>query len=213
MTSFGAIRRRRRLLLVAGSAAGLSSRSILAASRSLVTNSACALRVHEGLDLVLDLLELRRRLGALVLDLDDVPAELRLHRIGELALVELEGHLGEFRHHLVLGEIAEVAALRRGARVLRLLLGELGEVAALLELGDDRLGLVLGRHQDVAGAHLLLAAHLLDGVVIDLAHRLLGDRGLALRLQQRFHQQLVADEVEAVPAGAMLSPIGLATSP
>src|SRR5215469_18940155 len=38
-----------------------------------------------GLDLVLHLFEFRRLLDALVLDLDDVPAELRLHRIGELS--------------------------------------------------------------------------------------------------------------------------------
>ena len=80
-------------------------------------------------DLRLDLFEGRRRLGALVLDLDDVPAELGLHRIGNLALVELECDLGEFRHHLLLGEIAEIAAFGR-ARVLRLLLGERGEIGA-----------------------------------------------------------------------------------
>ena len=39
-------------------------------------------------------------------------------------------------------------------------------------------------------------AHLLDRFVVDLLHRLVGDRGLAFRLQQRFHQQLVADEGE-----------------
>src|SRR5215468_5803323 len=64
-----------------------------------------------GLDLVLHLVELRRLLGALVLDLDDVPAELRLHRVGELARIHLERHLGELGHHLILGEIAEIAAL------------------------------------------------------------------------------------------------------
>ena len=32
---------------------------------------------------------------------------------------------------------------------LRLLLGDCREVAALVEIGDDRLGLVLGLHQDV----------------------------------------------------------------
>src|SRR5262249_57006072 len=42
---------------------------------------------HVGLDLVLDLLERRNRAVALVLDLDHVPAELRLDRIRQLALV------------------------------------------------------------------------------------------------------------------------------
>src|SRR5690349_24567453 len=75
---------------------------------------------HVGLELVLDLVELGDLALALVLELDDVPAELRLHRIGDLAFFQLEGRRGEFRHHLVFGEIAEIAALR-GARILRLL--------------------------------------------------------------------------------------------
>src|SRR5262249_36782994 len=44
-----------------------------------------------GLDLVLHLLEFRRLPGTLVLELDDVPAELRLHRIGKLSWIHLEG--------------------------------------------------------------------------------------------------------------------------
>src|SRR6187397_3355755 len=64
---------------------------------------------HIGLDLVLDLGELRHRLVALVLHLDDVPAELRLYRIRHLSLVQLECRFGEFRHHLVLAEVAEIA--------------------------------------------------------------------------------------------------------
>ena len=46
------------------------------------------------LDLRLDLFEGRRWPGPLVLDLDDVPAELGLHRVGQLPLAELERHLG-----------------------------------------------------------------------------------------------------------------------
>src|SRR5256885_15714692 len=45
---------------------------------------------QEIFQLVAHLVELRNRPVALLLDLDDVPAELRLHRIGELAGVELE---------------------------------------------------------------------------------------------------------------------------
>ena len=74
----------------------------------------------------------RRLLRALVLDLDDVPAELRLHRIGDLARVHLEGDVGEFRHHLALGEIAEIAAVAL-PRIFVLLLGERGEIGAPLE--------------------------------------------------------------------------------
>ena len=70
---------------------------------------------------------------ALVLDLDDMPAELRLHRLlGVGADLERERCLLEFRHHLCpVAEPAEIAALRRGAGSLRLLLGDLGEIAAL----------------------------------------------------------------------------------
>src|SRR6202049_2654361 len=49
---------------------------------------------HIGLDLGLDLVEIRRLAVALFLDLDDVPAELRFHRIGDLARLEREGHGG-----------------------------------------------------------------------------------------------------------------------
>ena len=130
-------------LSVEGSAAaggGWSRRSILADLRSFSTISACALCATKFSSWLLDLVEGRRRLGALVLDLDDVPAELRLDRIGNLALVELERDFGEFRHHLVLGEVAEIAAVG-GAGVLGFLLGERGEVRALLQLGFDVLGL------------------------------------------------------------------------
>src|SRR5271156_808739 len=60
--------------------------------------------------LILDLLERREALGPDALDLDDVPAELGLDRRGNLAFLQLEGGLREFRHHAVLGEPAEGAA-------------------------------------------------------------------------------------------------------
>src|SRR5262249_21254788 len=65
------------------------------------------------LQLTFDLIICRRRPDALVFDFDDVPAKLRLDRIRDLALIELESGFGEFRHHLILGEIAEVAAFGR----------------------------------------------------------------------------------------------------
>src|SRR5579871_6560784 len=57
---------------------------------------------HISFNLALDLIELRRLAVALLLDLDDVPAKLRLHGVGNLAWLELEGGLGKLRHHLVL---------------------------------------------------------------------------------------------------------------
>ena len=46
--------------------------------------------------------------------------------------------------------------------------------------------------------HFLLGRHLLDGLVVDLVHRLVGHAALPASLQQRFHQQLVAVEGEAL---------------
>ena len=150
----------------------------------------------EGLELRLHLLEGRCLAGALVLDLDDVPAELRLHGVGNLAGLECESGGREFRHHLVLGEVAEVAAVR-GARVLGFLLRKLGEVRALLQLGDDRLRLILGLDQNVTGVNFLLAGDLLRGFLIDLLQGLVGQGGLALVIEQGVHQETVAAEGEA----------------
>src|SRR5262245_1360063 len=132
-----------------------------------------------GLDLVLHLLELRRLLGALVLDLDDVPAELRLHRIGELARIHLERDLGELGHHLILGEIAKIAAFG-GAGILGLFLGDGGEIGTALDLVEQRLGLVLAVDEDVARAHLLLPADGFHRVVVGLLQGLVVDGGLGL---------------------------------
>ena len=107
-----------------GASAGLSSRSILALSRSLARYSDCALRATKLSSCGFTCSKSGSGLRALVLDPDDVPAEGRLHRLGELALVQLEGGFGEFRHHLVLGEKAEVAAFRRSAGILGLGLGQ-----------------------------------------------------------------------------------------
>ena len=155
------------------------------------------------LDLRLDLFKLRHRLDALVLDLDHVPAELGLYRLGNLALFQLESGVGKFRHHLLLAEIAEIAAIGLARGILGDFLGDLLKILALLQAHDDRLDLVLGflarllvarrgADQDVAGMHFHLLAHLFDGFVIDLVHRVVGERFLADRLQQRLHQQLVA---------------------
>ena len=140
--------------------------------------------------LVLDLLEGREALGARALDLDDVPAELRLDRIGNLAFLQLEGGFGEFRHHAVLGEPAEIAAV--AGRILGEFGRDLGEVLAALDSRERRLGLVLGRQQDVAGVDLLLRRLRLGGLVIGLPLRLLGRRGLGDGAEQLLHRQLVA---------------------
>ena len=53
--------------------------------------------------------------------------------------------------------------------------------------------------------HLLLVRHLLDRLVVDLVHRLVGQGGLARVLQERFHQHLVVLEGEpALDVGAVV---------
>jgi hypothetical protein len=76
-----------------------------------------------------------------------VPAELGLHRLGQLAGLELERDLVERRHGGALLR-GEVAAFLRRRRVFRMLLGQLGEVAAALELRVDLVGLAWS-HEDV----------------------------------------------------------------
>ena len=88
--------------------------------------------------LVLHLIEGRKGLYPLFLDLDDMPAELALDGFGNLARLELERGVGKFGNHPVLGEPAEVAALAAG--VLGKFGRDLGEVLASLHAGERRLG-------------------------------------------------------------------------
>src|SRR6185437_12851694 len=98
------------------------------------------LLLHElSHDRFLDLIETRQWLVALLLDLDDVPAELSLHRIGDLADLERKGGILERLQHGATGEEAEITAF--GVRVLRFLLGDRGEVLALLQPLLNLLGL------------------------------------------------------------------------
>ena len=175
--------------------AGLSMRSILAVCAQLGDVVGLRLAHHIVLDLGLHLIEIRRLAVALFLDLDDVPAELRLHGLGDLAGLQREGDGGEFRHHLVLGEEAEIAAIG-GARVLRFLLGEFGEVGALVSSALICLASSSVSHQDVAGMDFLFAGDLLGGVLVDLLHGVVGHRRLAFDGQQVVHQQPVAREGE-----------------
>ncbi len=63
--------------------------------------------------------------------------------------------VGEFRHHVAAAEEAEVAALARpGAG--RAAPRDLGEIGPAAHFGQRGARLGLGRHQDVAGMHLLL---------------------------------------------------------
>ena len=125
--------------------------------------------------LVLDLVEFRRRRVAGLLDLDHMPAELRLDRLlGVLSRLQREGSLLEGRHHLPLAEEAEVAAIRPG-RARRLLLGDGLEISAALEFLDDRFGLLLGLQEDVPRMHLLARWHRGDLLVVARLELVLGD--------------------------------------
>ena len=118
---------------------------------------------------------LLRRLGDLV-DLEDVVAELRLDRAGELALGGREDGVVEGLLLLALGDRGELAALRLGGLVDRVLLGDgLPGVAALdRRLGGVGLGLGLGQDDEqvtplgLGEALLVLVVVLLDLGVGDL---------------------------------------------
>ena len=82
-----------------------------------------------------------------------MPAELRLHRRRHLADLERHHRGLELRHHLPGAEPAEIAAVRRRP-VARVRLRHLGEVLAAVDLGLQRLGLVLAVDEDVRGVEL-----------------------------------------------------------
>ena len=152
------------------------------------------LRGQQLLDRLLGLVaRLLRGLGDLV-DLEDVPAELRLDRALELALLRGEDRVVEGLLLLALGDGGQLAALRLGGVVDRVLLGHRLEGLAVLErlLGLVRLGLGLGQDdREVAPLGLREALLVLVVVVGDL---LLGDLVLAL---DDLVADLVGEQVEA----------------
>ena len=109
------------------------------------------LALHQHLHAVLGLFEGGRSGGARVFQLDDVPAELALHRgFGHLTGLQREDCIGERLDHRVQREPAEVAAGLAGG-VLRFLFGELGEIGAALQALRDRIGTGLVFDEDVPG--------------------------------------------------------------
>ena len=149
--------------------------------------------------LVARLLERRHGRGAALVELDDVPAELGMDGcLGDLARLEREGGVGEFRHHVAFLEEAEIAAIGR-RRVGAVLLGQRREVAALAQFGDDGLGLVLAVNQDMARVHLLLARLFRDGGVIALAFNAASvTAGGDLAAEQGVLQHLVGGAADGV---------------
>src|SRR5262249_9455045 len=99
-------------------------------------------------------------------------------------------------YHLVFRKVAKIAPIG-GRRILGLLLGELREVGALLQICQNCLSLVFGLDQNMTSPYLLLIPHLLDGVVVDLAHGLVADITLRNLAQQQPCQQLGTHGSEA----------------
>ena len=139
--------------------------------------------------LLFDLLKGRKRFHPLFFDLDDMPAELALDRVGDLPRLHLERRLGEFRHHLVAREPAEISAF--AARIFGQLSRHLGEILAALDPRQRLLGVFLGRQQNMAGVNFRLRRLLLGGFVIGLMFGLIGRRFRASVAQHRFHAQLI----------------------
>ena len=136
-------------------------------------------------DLSLHLVERARLFGRHADESNHVPAELALDRAGDLAGLHGEHGVVEGLHHRAARVAAEVAALRRRARILRTLLGELAElrgiglglrrdlVRGLLCRGALRLARI-GFHcdQDVRRLPLLLLAVGLGRAVVLRLHLL-----------------------------------------
>ncbi len=119
-----------------------------------------------------------------------MPAELRLDRLGDLAFLQLESGVGEFRHHAVLGEPAEIAAV--AGRILGEFGRDFGEVLAALDSSVRLLGFFLGRQKNVPRMDFLLRRLGLGRLVIGLLLRFLGRGGLANGGEQLLHAQLLA---------------------
>ena len=127
------------------------------------------------LQLRLDLLERRRGQRTGVFEEDDVVTEIGLDRgLGQLTLLQLDQRLGERLGVGIRRIPAEVAAVVLGTGILRLL-GQFGELFALVELDDDRLGVVFVGDQDVLGLVFGRAEVGLDRVVT-LAQLVVADR-------------------------------------
>ena len=117
-------------------------------------------------------LHLVKRLGSTllaVIEPDDVPAEIGLHRLRRFPGLQRECRFGKFRHHLRLGEIAEIAAVILGP-IEAELFGQFLELFTLGETPQNVLGFLLGADQDVARPHPLGLLQLGGFLVIDRLH-------------------------------------------
>src|SRR5690606_39185512 len=119
----------------------------------------------------------RRRFGhAAFLELDQVPAELALYRLGQLALFERESGFLELGNHHAGREEPEIAAIGGGA--VGAVLGGGVEIAAAFDLGADIVGFLFGLDEDMAGPHFGLGGELGGQFVIGGLDGLFGHFGL-----------------------------------
>ena len=139
--------------------------------------------------LVLHLVEGREGFHPLLLDFDDVPTELGLHWVRDLARVQLERDGREFRHHPVLGEPTEIPAF--AGRIFRQFLGDFGEVFAGLDPGEGGFGLFLGRQKDMARVDFRLRRLRLGGGVVGFVFVFVGHRRFGDVSHHRFHGEFV----------------------
>src|SRR6266702_3484461 len=108
------------------------------------------LLLHLLRDLSLHLLERRRRRLPHIIDADDMPAKLRMHRrIRHLAFLQLLRGSGKLRHISLRIRPVEVATILARSRVLRELLREVFEARASLDLRNQILRLLLVVDEDV----------------------------------------------------------------
>ena len=171
-------------------------------------------------DLCLGRFELRSLRGLDVGELDDVEAELRLHRAGDIAHLHPEYRIVEWLDHLAAREEPQVPAFRGRAGILGVLLRQLGErLRGFLRLRDERLGLLAGlglllrrgagwnRDQDVARAPLFRFFELGPPLLVVLLELLRRDRHLVLNPLERQDRVLHAHllrELELILVGIVV---------
>src|SRR5262245_61596870 len=102
---------------------------------------------HGGPHPILDILESGRATLPSFIDLDDVPAELRLEGLPDLSGLEFEGRLLELRHHLSTREKAEFSALVFRAGILGMFPGKGGKITAVQDFFEQFAGFVLVLNQ------------------------------------------------------------------
>jgi hypothetical protein len=107
-----------------------------------------------------------------VFQLDDVPAEIGLHRLRDFSGLQREGRRREFDNHFGRREVTQIAAIILRS-VEAVLLGQRGEILAIVQPVENVLGLLLGAQQDMTSPDALGLSHLGGFLVIGRLDHLL----------------------------------------